>query len=126
MAAQAGTRIKGLEAERLGGGGFDDFPDVHAHTQAEQFELVHQGNVDATVNIFQQLGHFRSRGSRNLDDAIENGTVERRAEFRSFGLETAYNFGYFPASDGIVAGILALRRERYIKVTIGCLSPACF
>src|SRR5271165_2974717 len=59
--AQARAGIKGMEAERLGGGGFNDLPDIDAHAQTQQLEFVDQRDVDAAVNVLQQFGHFRGR-----------------------------------------------------------------
>ena len=62
VAAEAGAGIEGLEAEGLGFGGVDDFVDVDAHLHAELLELVDQGDVDAAVDVFEQLGHLGDRG----------------------------------------------------------------
>ncbi len=58
MPAESGPGIKRLEAKGLGGGGFDDFPDVEAHAQAEQLEFIDQRDVHAAVDIFEKLGHL--------------------------------------------------------------------
>ncbi len=44
--AEAGAGLERLEAERLGGGGVDDLPDVDAHPVAELRELVDERDVD--------------------------------------------------------------------------------
>ena len=68
VAAEAGAGIKGHEAEGLGGGGVDDFPDIDIHAQAEHFQLVDQRDVDAAENIFEQLGHFGGARGADGDD----------------------------------------------------------
>src|SRR5581483_1647844 len=62
VSAQARSGVEGVKTERLGGCGLDDFPDVQPHAQAEHLQFVHQGDVDAAINILQQLGHFGSCG----------------------------------------------------------------
>ena len=62
VTAEAGAGIKGLEAEGLGLGGVDDLVNVDAHSHAELLELIYEGDVDAAVDVFQQLGHFRDGG----------------------------------------------------------------
>src|SRR3990170_7543865 len=59
VAAEAGPRVEGLEAERFCLRGFDDLPDVDAHPVAEHLELVHHGYVDAPVDVLEELGHLR-------------------------------------------------------------------
>ena len=77
MAAEAGAGIKGLEAEGLGFGCVDDLVDVDAHAHAELLELVDQGDVDAAVDVFEELGHLRDGGTADGDDAAEDAAVER-------------------------------------------------
>ena len=59
MTAESGPRIEGLEAEGLGFGSVDDLVDVDAHADAELFEFVDQGDIDAAINVFEELGHLR-------------------------------------------------------------------
>ena len=76
-----GPGIKRMEAEGLGRGGFDDFPDIDSHAQAEQLEFVDQGDVHAAVNVFEQLGHLRRGRRGNRDDAVEDRAIERGGQF---------------------------------------------
>ena len=41
--------VEGGEAEGLGGGGADDFPDVDAHPVGGDLELVDQADVDGAL-----------------------------------------------------------------------------
>ena len=82
MPAQARSGIKRMKAERLGGSGFDDLPDIDVHAQAQQLEFVDQRDVDAAVDVLQQLGHLRGGGRRDRNGAIEDGTVEGAGELR--------------------------------------------
>ena len=58
VAAEAWAGVEGLEAEGFGFGGVDDFVDVDFHAHAELFQLVDEGDVDATVDVFEELGHL--------------------------------------------------------------------
>ncbi|MNF79916.1 hypothetical protein D3C84_621470 [compost metagenome] len=62
VATQARARVVGSETERLGRGSVDHFKDIDAHTVGNDLHLVDQTDVDGTVDVFQQLGHFRSFG----------------------------------------------------------------
>src|SRR4051794_27782312 len=73
--AESGAWIERLETEGLRRGGANYLPDVDTHLQAKQFELIHQGDVDAAVNVLQQLGHFRNRRRRNRHNATEDCAV---------------------------------------------------
>src|SRR5207245_4114989 len=77
VSAKSRSRIKRMEAERLGGGSLNHFPYVYAHPQAQQLEFIDQRNVHAAVDVFEKLGHLRRRRRRNRHDAVENCTVER-------------------------------------------------
>ncbi len=67
MSADAGARVEGLEAERLGGRRLDHLPDIDAHGFADLLELVDQRDVHAAVDIFEQLGHLRGRWARRWE-----------------------------------------------------------
>ena len=71
-----GPGIKRMKAERLGGGGFDDFPDVQSHAQAKQFQFVDQRDVDAAIDILQQLGHLGCGRRGDGNGALEDGSVQ--------------------------------------------------
>src|SRR5215471_7937499 len=58
VAAQSGTGVEGMKAKGLGRSRIDDLPDVQAHAQTQQLQLVDQSNVDAAVNVLEQLGHL--------------------------------------------------------------------
>ncbi len=115
VSAQAGAGIERLEAERLALGGFDHLPDVDAHAQAEQLELVDQRDVHAAVNVLQQLGHLRHGRRRDGDGAVEDGAVKLPAEFAGARIEPADDLGNVAARDRVVAGIFALGREDNVE-----------
>ena len=77
VAAETRAGVEGHEAEGLGGGGVDDFPDVDAHAQAEHFQLVDQRDVDAAEDVFEQLGHFRGAGRADGHDFGNDRCVDR-------------------------------------------------
>ena len=114
MAAQAGAGIKGLKAEGLGLGRVDDLVDVDAHAHAELLELVDQRDVDAAVDVFQQLGHLGDRGAADRHDAAEDGAVHCRSQLGGRRAAAADHLGNVVAGDGVVAGIFALGRKGHV------------
>ena len=111
VAAQAGAGIESLEAKGLGFGGVDDLVDIDAHAHAELLELVDQGDVDAAVDVFEELGHLGDGGAADGNGAAEDGAVHGGGQFAGFGAASADDLGNVVAGDGFVAGIFALGRE---------------
>ncbi len=111
MAAESRAGVESLVAEGLGFGGVDHFKDVDAHAVAELFEFVDQGDIDATVNILQELGHLRRGGRGNRNSSIEDGSVEGRSEPGCRRFEPADHLGNVAAGDCVIAGIFTLGRE---------------
>ena len=115
VAAEAGAGIEGLEAERLGLGGVDDFKQVDAHAHAELFQLVDQCDVDAAIDVLEQLGHLRDGGRRDRDGAVEDGCVDSGGQFARDRAAAAHHLGNIAPGDRVVAGIFALGRESDIE-----------
>ena len=111
MAAEAGAGIKRHEAEGLGRGAVDDFPDVEIHAQAELLQLVHQRDVHAAEDVFEQLDHFG--GARGADGNDVSRRSARRGPRRASAgrIDAANDFGNLREAELFVAGIFALRRE---------------
>src|SRR5262249_35046718 len=67
VAPEAWSRIERHEAERFGFCRFDHLPDVDAHGGENSLELVYQGDVDGSKDIFGKLDGFSGfqRGDRN-------------------------------------------------------------
>ena len=82
MSAKAGAGIKRMEAKGLGRGSVDDLPDIEVHAQAEHLEFVDERDVDAAVDVFQQLGHLSRRGRGDGNGAAEDRAVKARRRFR--------------------------------------------
>src|SRR5260370_41676355 len=57
--AQPRSRIERVKAERFGGSRPNHFPDVDSHAQCQQFQLVYQSDIHASVDILQEFGHLR-------------------------------------------------------------------
>ncbi len=116
-----------MEAERLGGGGVDDLPDVEVHAQAEHLEFVDQRDVDAAIDILEQLGHLRGGGRGDGNGAAEDGAVERGGDFAGLGIESANHLRNIVTSHLGVAGILALGRKRDPDIVVaGCAFAGSF
>ena len=77
MPSEAGTGIKSLEAERLGAGRRDDFPDVDAHRVQDDLHFVDHRDIDGAVDVLQDLCRFGDFGGRNRDHLLDCQAVER-------------------------------------------------
>ena len=115
MAAESGTGVEGVEAEGLGLGGVDDFMDVDPHAHAKLLQLVDEGDVDAAVDVFKQLGHFGNGGAADGHDAAEDGSVKCRGQLHRGRAATAHHLGNVVAGYRVIAGVFTLGRESYMK-----------
>ena len=111
MASQARPGIKRREAEGLGLGGLDDFPDVNPHTQAKQLQLVDQSDVHAPVNVFQKLGHFGGAGRADQVDLVEDSLIEGLGCQGACGIHSADDLRRLVRLELLVAGVFALGRK---------------
>src|SRR5579872_1889775 len=111
VTAEAGAGIERHEAERLGGRGVDDFPDVHAHAQAEHFELVDHRDIDAAEDVLEQLGHFGGSRRADWDNFGDDRGVERYRRAPARGIGAANDLRNLRQAVLFVAGIFALWRE---------------
>ncbi len=62
VSTQAGSGVKRHEAERLGLGRVNDFPDIYPHFGIDHLELVDHRDIDGSENVlcqFDRLGNFR-------------------------------------------------------------------
>ncbi len=111
VTAEAGAGIERHEAERLGGRGVDDFPDVDAHAQAEHFQLVDQRDVDAAEDVFEQLGHFGGSRRADRNDLGDDRGVESDGCAAARRVGAADDFRNLRQAVLLVAGIFAFWRE---------------
>lgn len=83
LTARAVSGIEGLESESLGLGCFNDLVDIDAHFLSELFELVHQRDIDAAVDVIKEFAHLCGGWAVDGDDATEDGTeaASSRATF---------------------------------------------
>ena len=98
MSAKPGPGIKRLESEGLGLGGIDHFKQINVHAHAELLELVDEGNVDAAVDVLEQLGHLRGGGRGDGHGAVEDGAVNGRRQITRDGTASTDHFGDIAAS----------------------------
>ena len=77
MPAEARSRIKGRKAKGLGFGGVDHFPYIDAHGVIDDFEFVHEGDVDGAENILGQLHGLGGMRRRYRNNPIDHRAVER-------------------------------------------------
>src|SRR5262245_61268382 len=109
--AKPGARIKRCVSERFRAGRVDDFPNVDAHAFAEQLEFVNEGDVHRTINVFEQLHHFRRPRRRNRNDAINDLAVKCLAELEAIRSRATDDFRYRASRKLSVSWILAFGRE---------------
>ena len=62
VATESGAGIEGLEAEGLGFGRIDNLMYVDTHTHTELFELIDKCDVDAAIDVLEELGHLCHSG----------------------------------------------------------------
>src|SRR5690606_4367757 len=92
MTTQAGARIVSGEAKWLGGSSIYYFKDVDAHAVRNDFHFVDQANVDGTVNVLQQLGHFRCLGRADRHHLVDGLLIKRDADIQASRCMTADHF----------------------------------
>src|SRR6202008_4796707 len=76
-----------------------------------KFQFVDQGDVDASEDVFEQLGHFRGAGSADGNDTSNDLAVERNRRAAAGGIDAADDFGNLRQAVLLVPGIFALRRK---------------
>ena len=62
VSAKAGPWIKGHIAEGFGACRINDLPDIDSHPVTEYFQLIDQGDIDASEDVFKQFRQFRRLG----------------------------------------------------------------
>src|SRR6516225_1524116 len=55
MPAEPGAGIEGHEAEGLGLGRFDDFPDIDSHGGIDELQFIDEGDVDGAEDVLAEL-----------------------------------------------------------------------
>ncbi len=115
-----GPGIKRHEAERLGGGAVDDFPDIEVHAQGELLQFVDQRDVHAAENIFKQLDHLRRARRADRHDFRDDLRVEVHGRLALGGIDAADHFRNLRQAELLVAGIFALGRKRQVKIGRAC------
>ena len=124
--AQAGARVKRLVAERFGFGGIDDFPDVDVHRVVDDLEFVDEGDVDAAVDVFEQLGGFSGAAGRDGHDLLDGGGVESDCLFETLWGVTTNHLGDAADVAVGVAWVFTLGRKGEMKVFAGGKARASF
>ena len=123
VAAEAGARIEGHEAERLGRRGLDDFPDVEAEPVAHQRDFVDQADVHHPERVLEQLDHLGRLRRADRHDGFDRRAVEQRRQLGGLAADAADHFRHVVRVERRVARIDALRREGEEEIDAG-LQPA--
>ena len=109
VAAEAGARVEGGEAEGFGGGGADDLPEIDPHLVGGDLELVDESDVHRAVNVFQEFGQLCDLGGGDRDDFLEGCGVKRDAGLKAGRCVTTDDLGDVGCGEVRVARILAFR-----------------
>ncbi len=123
MPAQSRTGVIRGETKRFGRCGVDHFVDVDIHLVGNDLHFVDQSDIDGAMNVFQQLGQFRSACGTDRHYRIDRRTVERDTGFQAGRRDAAAHLGNGAGFKCGIAGILALRRE-HEKYILAYLEPA--
>src|SRR6202035_2675028 len=113
---EAGTGVKGHEAEWFGGGAVNHFPDIQVHAQGKLLEFVHQRDVDAAKNIFEQLHHFGRARRTDRHYFRDDLGVKRGSGAATGRIDPSDDLGDLREAVLFVAGIFAFGRKREIKI----------
>ena len=116
MAAHAGPGPERHEAERLGRGGVDDFPDVEAHPLAQQRQLVYEGDVDVAEDVLEELRHFGSVRRGQGDDGGVDVLEEALRPGGGLGRQATDEARHQPARTRRIARVHSFGGEGEIEV----------
>ena len=111
-----GPGIKGHESEGLCGGAVDDFPNIETHAQAELLQFVHQRDIDAAENVFEQLHHLGGARGADRNDLRNDLRVHAGGGASAWRIYSADDFGNLRQAELLVAGIFALGRKGQIEI----------
>jgi hypothetical protein len=116
VTAEARAGIEGHEAERFCGGAIDNFENIEIHAQAELLQFVHQRDIHAAKNIFEQFHHLG--GARGADrNYFRNDLgVEAGGCASAWGIHATHYFGDLRETELLVTRIFTLRGEGEIKI----------
>jgi len=120
VAADAGARVMGHEAEGLGCGRVYGLPGVDAHALEDQGQLVDEGDVRGPEDVFDQFRGFCGLCVGDLDDGGRDyGAVELCGYFGGEVVDAAHYFGGVVDVPFLVAGVDALGAEGEAEVGSG-------
>src|SRR4029450_12367785 len=63
VTAEPGAGKERRKAEGFGRRRVDDFPDVETHALEQHLQLVYEGDIDAAVDVLEQLGRLSDAGA---------------------------------------------------------------
>ena len=126
VAAEAGARPEGHEAEGLGGRRGDDLPDVDAHGLVDLLELVDQGDVHAAEGVLGDLGGLGGAAAAHGHEGVDGLGVELGDGLKAGGGVAADDLGDAGDDAVRVARVLALGAEGQVEVGAGLEAAALF
>ncbi len=113
---ESGPGIEWHVAEGFRLRGVDDFPDIDPHGAVNEFQLVHQGDVDAPKDVFQELGRLGGPAGGDGNQSFDRPAVDLGRPLQTGRGVAADHFR--DAGDVAVgiAGIFPLRRKCEVEV----------
>ena len=119
VAADAGPRVEGHEAVRLGRRGVDDLHDVQLEHARDLRQLVGERDVDRPEGVLHQLGHLGSAGRRHLVHGVRVPGERSGGLVRTAPGGPAHDAGHGLVAVPVVARVDALGAEGHCDVLAG-------
>src|ERR1035437_9933156 len=106
-----------MKTEGLRRRGIDHLPYIYAHAKRKELQFIDQRDIDATVDVLQQLGHLGNTRRRHTDRPREDTLVEHRSKLCGDLFVATHHLWNVVPRDRIVARIFALWRKGNIEDT---------
>ena len=116
MTSDAGAGVKGMESKGLALGRSNDIPQVDIEFVAEAGHLVHQGNVDMAVRVFEKFGHLRLARPLGGHDRVDESTIKSGSHGGAGSGMATDDLGRVAHAKGGVAGVNALGTKGQVEV----------
>src|SRR5437667_166697 len=88
VTAETRARVERCEAERLGAGGLNNFPDVDIHAVTKELQLVNQSDVHGPVDVFQEFDQLRCPCRGYGYYTIDHLDIQRCSDLQAVGRDS--------------------------------------
>src|SRR4051812_23999270 len=107
MPPESRARVIRHETEGLGRSRADHLEYIDAHPVGDDLHLVHQSDVDGTVNVLQQLDEFGGASGAHRYDDVDDCPVNRFADGKTLGRHAAHDLWNRASRIPLVTRVLA-------------------